>query len=689
MVMGERYEPAGVDVWAVGVVLFALLTSNLPFSLPPNSRPKALYSKICRADFHFPDELHRPVSTPAHTRTLSDGAILTAADSGQIPVVNPLAKDLVRNLLQPNPKKRITLAGVRQHPWMAGVFPTAAWTEPVVGIVDTKGAGATGSGRELKEATSFAMPQWKEGEGGQHAKVPSGGPSGGGPGDMLAGGSSRRWLGMGRAATGRVLVIGAGSSGLISARHFKEDGWTVSIIEARGDIGGVWDAAYQTARVQNSGEQYRFADFPVPKDIEFDQFPSRDQLRAYFRAYAKHHDLAIRYKTKPRAMRYQSGDNPLWSVTIAAEDDNGRSIHISEEEFEFVVVAVGYGGKPLSPPIAGASSFRGKIFHSTDLSRFTTSDFRSLFQSKNVAILGMGKSAMDLVELASASGARGIHQIARRARWMLPYRIGPIHISHVVMTRAGAARVPKAFWIGIEKLFAFIHGLKKGSPLFPKYPITDALTYSIGVVTPTYHRLVHSNSISFHIPASLSSISEPSTLNLSNGETIPDADVLIFATGSQLDVDFLPESVKRLLLEQDGVHLYRGIIHPDVPRLAFAGFNSSYMHFVTVELGTHWLLAHLRGTLQLPDYDAIHASLGSDRDWKRLHLPNDSYRALTSAVYQQYVDQLCVDMGIAVYRKRRAWGWAIGWVAEIFGQLDPMDFNGVRREIEGIRARRM
>ncbi|KXS14842.1 Pkinase-domain-containing protein, partial [Gonapodya prolifera JEL478] len=93
MVMGGRYEPSGVDIWAAGVVLFALLTSHLPFTLPPNARPKVLYSKICRADFRFPDDLP------------------SSASHGH----------LVRKMLQPDPRRRINWAGVRSHPWMAGV----------------------------------------------------------------------------------------------------------------------------------------------------------------------------------------------------------------------------------------------------------------------------------------------------------------------------------------------------------------------------------------------------------------------------------------------------------------------------------------------------------------------------------------------------------------------------------------
>ncbi|KXS10400.1 FAD/NAD(P)-binding domain-containing protein [Gonapodya prolifera JEL478] len=500
---------------------------------------------------------------------------------------------------------------------------------------------------------------------------------------------------------GKVLVVGAGSSGLIAARHFKDDGWTVTIVEERGDLGGTWEAAYSSARVQNSGEQYRFADFPMPKEIRADRFPNRDQLRSYFKAYVRHHGLDILFNTRPSAMTYVR-EKAGWSVSLVGV--GGGNDSATKEFYEFVILATGYCSKPYTPPLPGKETFRGIIHHSANLSRFTRSDFSALFMGKKVAVVGMGKSAMDLVECAHESGATEIQQIARRARWMLPFKIGPVHISHVVMTRAvssmvpswthttriekslhkGTASVPAAFWKVIEKLFAWIHGFEKSSPLYPKEPVTNALTYSIGVVTPAYHRLVRSNSITFHIPASIPAL-EGSSIHLSDATTIPDVDVLILATGSRsTGFDFLPETISSALVEDDGVHLYRGMIHPDVPALAFAGINSSYMHFVTTELGIQWLLAHLRGTVPLPPPSAIRASLDADRDWKRLHTPKESHRSAVSACYQQYVDLLCADLGVPVYRKLKKWGWwnPIGWAAEVLGQLDPTDFRGVKDEVE-------
>ena len=46
-----------------------------------------------------------------------------------------------------------------------------------------------------------------------------------------------------------------------------------------------------------------------------------------------------------------------------------------------------------------------------------------------------------------------------------------------------------------------------------------------------------------------------------------------------------------------------------MPRLAFAGFHHGYMHVPTVEIGTQWLCAYLRGDLDLPTLAEMERSI--------------------------------------------------------------------------------
>ncbi|TPX72864.1 hypothetical protein SpCBS45565_g00231 [Spizellomyces sp. 'palustris'] len=91
LVQAQPYDGRKTDIWALGIILFALLTGELPFSVRPGERPRGMFHRIARGDFKFPNS----------------------------PGVSDSAKDLVKRILTPNPKRRATLDEILRHPWMA------------------------------------------------------------------------------------------------------------------------------------------------------------------------------------------------------------------------------------------------------------------------------------------------------------------------------------------------------------------------------------------------------------------------------------------------------------------------------------------------------------------------------------------------------------------------------------------
>jgi len=79
----------GVDMWAIGVITFVMLTGCFPF-YEEGSNYKALYQKIIDVDYTFPED----------------------------PVLSADARGFIASLLVKEPAKRATPQQCRDHPWL-------------------------------------------------------------------------------------------------------------------------------------------------------------------------------------------------------------------------------------------------------------------------------------------------------------------------------------------------------------------------------------------------------------------------------------------------------------------------------------------------------------------------------------------------------------------------------------------
>ncbi|XP_057476032.1 CBL-interacting serine/threonine-protein kinase 7-like [Actinidia eriantha] len=81
---GGGYDGAKADAWSCGVILFVFLAGSLPCD---DSNLAAMYQKICRREFQFPDRISKQ------------------------------SKFIIYRLLDPNPISRMTLEALIDHSW--------------------------------------------------------------------------------------------------------------------------------------------------------------------------------------------------------------------------------------------------------------------------------------------------------------------------------------------------------------------------------------------------------------------------------------------------------------------------------------------------------------------------------------------------------------------------------------------
>ena len=101
------------------------------------------------------------------------------------------------------------------------------------------------------------------------------------------------------------------------------------------------------------------------------------------------------------------------------------------------------------------------------------------------------------------------------------------------------------------------------------------------------------------------------------------------------------------------------------------------MHVPSVEIGTQWLCAYLRGELDLPPVEEMERSIEHVRDWKRANIKFENARSCAvSTRFQQYIDILLKELQVSPYRKLP------NPFAELFSRYEASDYKGVYEEYE-------
>ena len=86
VVSSRPYDGTQADVWSCGVILYVMLTGTTPYNYSPDGDIRVLFRDIARAKYWMPSELSIE------------------------------AKDLIKNIFVPDPKRRITMDGIWDHP---------------------------------------------------------------------------------------------------------------------------------------------------------------------------------------------------------------------------------------------------------------------------------------------------------------------------------------------------------------------------------------------------------------------------------------------------------------------------------------------------------------------------------------------------------------------------------------------
>ncbi|WP_406474340.1 flavin-containing monooxygenase [Streptomyces platensis] len=205
----------------------------------------------------------------------------------------------------------------------------------------------------------------------------------------------------------RVVIIGAGPSGLLAALRLAQAGVPFVVYEKNHEVGGTWlENRYPGCRVDVPSVLYSFSCATKPDWSEY--FCRQDELLGYFRDFAKEFGLYehIRFHSEVTSARWDE-QGACWQLAVRTAEGT------LEQQASVLVSAVGQLNRPRLPDLPGLERFTGPSFHSARW------DDSVQLAGKRVAVIGTGASAFQLVPEV-AEEARELLVFQRTPPWMRP-----------------------------------------------------------------------------------------------------------------------------------------------------------------------------------------------------------------------------------------------------------------------------
>ncbi|PSR84280.1 hypothetical protein BD289DRAFT_368843 [Coniella lustricola] len=434
-----------------------------------------------------------------------------------------------------------------------------------------------------------------------------------------------------------VCIIGAGPSGLVAAKtllHHSSPAsgpsFSVTVFDPQPRIGGLWpsnkaDGAgllHPLMVANQSKHTMQFSDLAWEEGSP--ELPRAWQVGKYLHRYldrycafegSKFH-LRLGWKVE-KALPRGEKERTTWLVTARSEEGL-----VDEAEYDYVIVASGFFGKPVMPDLPGLNASNGiPVIHSSRYRDLETLLPNADGKGGKILVVGGQMSGVEIAgtiaaHLSSAANAPGqdklagidnysVHHVIQRPTWVFPLYTSPASaradapFAPLDLSSYNLANRPKPLsntqgHIPVDQarttkqIFKNLIGTDQSefSPLLapsdhdieePAYlAVSDWYTDFVrsGMITLTKGKLDSLSGTTASIVSSTSSHENAS---------ISDVAAVVLATGFEAapSLSFLPEDVQQTLavdpsnIDNTLLLAFHGTHHPDVSNLGFVGFYRS------------------------------------------------------------------------------------------------------------------
>jgi dimethylaniline monooxygenase (N-oxide forming) len=422
----------------------------------------------------------------------------------------------------------------------------------------------------------------------------------------------------------RVCIIGAGSSGIATAKILHQKGIPFDCFEKGSGIGGNWrylndngmSSAYKSLHINSSKRNMEYSDFPMPDD--YPDYARHSQILDYFEAYVDHFGFRHKLIFKTEVVRVEPLSDGTYNVTT--RNDAGERT----EAYKAVIVANGHHWHPKYPNFPG--EFSGAVMHSH---HYKTPDGMA---DKNILVVGIGNSACDIA-CETARIANQTFLSTRRSAYILPkYILGRPLDSYLTPFFFAMPLWLRRIYGQI--LLFFARGSQAEYVPVPKHPflsehptITSDLLNMVGYgrvkMKPNVKELAGDR------------------VRFEDG-TEEAIDVIVYGTGYQISFPFFDKSF--INPENNSLPLYKRVIHPNYPNLYFIGLFQPIGAIMPIaEWQSKWIAEVLAGEVVLPSPAEIQREMKiEEKRVKQQYV--DSPRHTMQVDWHPYVNQIKREM---------------------------------------------
>lgn len=425
-----------------------------------------------------------------------------------------------------------------------------------------------------------------------------------------------------------VCIIGAGSSGVTTAKSLLEHGVPFDCYEIGSDIGGMWryqndngmSSAYRSLHIDTSRNNLGYADYPIPS--HYPDFLSHYEVIRYLSDYADHFKVRPHIRFRTRVEKVEREADGAWRVSL----DGGPS-----KRYRAVLVANGHLWDPRWARFEG--TFDGTSLHAHD---YKTPE---PFLGKNVLVVGIGNSAVDIaVDVCKL--AKNTYVSTRRSAWIMPKYIMGVPSDRWSSFLASKLKMPTRLVRSTMKHLMYLavgDQARFGVPR-PRHAIwREHATLSQELLPYVGHGWIK-------VKPNVQQLRGDRVAFVDGSEA--EIDTIIYATGYKTSFPFID---RQLFEVEDGkADLYRRMIVPHAPGLYMMGLVQPIGPTIPlVEIQGQWAARVLAGAIRLPERALMDREIADHRQRLAKRYVG-SARYTLEVDFREYAAQMRRDMRTGV-----------------------------------------